>query len=138
MIAKRNPIANKGSFSKIARRFSRPNGQKSSNSITAGSDFYSFHISTPVDAVDYIEAVSFQNRVSHNARSYISGSFIENKLQLTNTLKLVCGIRYDYGTVYEGDVYNTQQDEERNEEKHALSGNIAAAFRMNKYSFLFS
>lgn len=103
-------------------------------SITAGSDFYSFHISTPVDAVDYIEAVSFQNRVSHNARSYISGSFIENKLKLTNTLKLVCGIRYDYGTVYEGDVYNTQQDEERNEEKHALSGNIAAAFRMNKYS----
>ncbi|WP_303922297.1 TonB-dependent siderophore receptor [Draconibacterium sediminis] len=103
-------------------------------SITAGSDFYSFHISTPVDVVDYIEAISFQNRVSHNARSYISGSFIEHKLQLTNTLKLVGGIRYDYGSVYEGDVHSIEQDEERNEAKHALSGNIAAAFRFANHS----
>jgi hemoglobin/transferrin/lactoferrin receptor protein len=103
-------------------------------SITAGSDIYSFHISTPVDAVDYIEAIAFRNRVSHNVCSYISGSFIENKWLLTNTLKLVGGFRYDYGSVYEGDVYSTEQDEERNVEKHALSGNVAASFRMASHS----
>lgn len=102
--------------------------------ILAGGDFYSFHISTPTDAVDYIEGLSFQNRVSYNARSYISGSFIENHLQLNKRWKLLGGIRYDYASVYEGDVYSTDQDDEQHEVKHAVSGNIAVAFRAAAHS----
>lgn len=102
--------------------------------LTAGNEFYSFHISTPTDAVDYIEGLSFQNRVSHNARSNISGTFLENKYSLNTHIMLVAGIRYDYASVFEGDVISTEQDEERNAQKHALSGNVALSGRMAEHS----
>lgn len=46
--------------------------------VIAGAEAYRFHISSPVDAIDYIDSISFENQISENARSYISGVFVQN------------------------------------------------------------
>lgn len=97
----------------------------SKQQLITGAELYSFHISTPVDAIDYIEGIDFENRVSHNARSYVSGIYTEYTNNLTPKTKVIAGLRFDYASISEGDVYSSEQDEERNEEKHALSGNIS-------------
>jgi outer membrane receptor protein involved in Fe transport len=97
--------------------------------INAGGEFYGFHISTPTDAVDYIEGISFQNRVSHNARSYLTGVYVENLFIPKEKLKVVAGLRYDHVLIYEGDVYSNLHDKEKHENKNAISGNIAASWR---------
>jgi outer membrane receptor protein involved in Fe transport len=97
--------------------------------IHTGGEFYGFHISTPTDAIDYIEGLSFQNRVSHNARSYLVGLYAENVFMPMEKFRIVAGIRYDWARVYEGDVYSSSQDQEMNEDKDAISGNIAASWR---------
>lgn len=104
--------------------------------VTTGSEFYSFHISTPTDAVDYIEGISFQNRVCKNARSFISGTFIENTFSINLRTKFVAGIRYDYASVYEGEVYSTDQEQEMKTKKQAISGNIAASYKAGRHSKL--
>jgi len=96
--------------------------------LSTGAEVYSFHISTPTDAVDYIEGISFQNRVSHNARSYTYGQFIENELKFSQDWRLIAGLRYDYATIYEGDVYSISQEEEQKQNKEALSGHVATAY----------
>ncbi len=102
--------------------------------LKTGTEFYSFHISTPTDVVDYIEGISFQNRVSHNARSYISGSFVEGTYTISNHFKFITDFRYDIASVFEGDVYSTSQDEEMSINKQAISGNIATIYRPGEYS----
>ena len=97
--------------------------------IHTGGEFYGFHISTPTDAIDYIEGLSFQNRVSHNARSYLVGLYAENVFMPMEKFRVVAGIRYDWARVYEGDVYSSSQDQEMNEDKDAISGNVAASWR---------
>lgn len=99
--------------------------------ITTGGEFSQFHISTPTDAVDYIEAFEFNNRVSDNARSFTSGIFMEHSWQYKPNIKILWGIRYNYGSLYEGDAYSLEQIEERNSSKSALTGNIASQFRLN-------
>jgi outer membrane receptor protein involved in Fe transport len=98
--------------------------------INAGGEFYGFHISTPTDAVDYIQGLSFQNRVSSNARSYLTGVYVENVFIPKEGFKIVAGLRYDHALVYEGDVYSNLQDKENQEDKNAISGNIAASWRL--------
>jgi len=98
-------------------------------SIEAGGEVFSFHISTPTDAVDYIEAVSFQNRVSKNARSYSAGAYAEHSIASGRHFRFTEGIRYDYVSVFEGDVYDLEQNQELQVSKHALSGNLATIFR---------
>jgi outer membrane receptor protein involved in Fe transport len=95
-------------------------------SIKTGAEGYSFHISTPVDAVDYIYEVNISNRVSYNARSYISGLFMQNNYAVNPKLKLTAGLRFDYAKVYQGDVYSTEQDDEEKSTKTAITGNLAA------------
>ena len=104
-------------------------------SITTGAEVYSFHISTPTDVIDYIESLDFGKRVSHNARSINSGLFMHNDIHLNKKIKLTAGIRYNYASVYEGDAYS-DQSEERNDTKKALSGNIAASVIFSKHSKL--
>jgi outer membrane receptor protein involved in Fe transport len=100
-------------------------------SIAMGVEGYSFHISTPVDATDYIYEVSYDRRVSYNARSYTSGVFLQNNYICNPTLKLTLGLRFDYSAVYEGDVYSTDQNEEQETYKHAPTGNFAANIQLN-------
>nr|WP_319397949.1 TonB-dependent receptor [uncultured Carboxylicivirga sp.] len=99
--------------------------------ITAGAEGYSFHISTPVDAVDYIEEIAFENRVCKDARSYNSGIYVENKYDLTKNSKLVGGIRYNYSAVYEGELHHPEEDE-RQDEKSAVTGNLSASVTTGK------
>jgi len=99
--------------------------------INAGGEFYSFHISTPTDAVDYIQGISFLNRVSNNARSYLSGIYVENIYSPIPKVKLVGGVRFDKATVYEGNAYSSFQ-EEKQVDKEAISGNISALFKTRK------
>ena len=104
--------------------------------VTAGAEVYSFHISTPTDFVDYIENISNENRVSHNAHSITSGIFIHNAFKFNNKLNGILGIRYNYATVYEGDVHSNELSEGRNDKKNALSGNISVMYEVNQKSKL--
>ncbi len=94
-------------------------------SCNVGAEGYQFHISTPSDAVDYIDELEFSNRVSHNARSAITGVYLENKYQINEKNTLIGGIRYNLAEVYEGDVYSSSQDEEQVSHKEALSAQVA-------------
>ncbi len=104
--------------------------------ITTGAEVYSFHISTPTDFVDYIEEISYKNRVSHNAHSITSGIFIHNVFKFNNKLNGSFGIRYNYASVYEGDVHSYESSEGRNDKKNALSGNISLMYLVNPKSKL--
>ncbi|WP_372752443.1 TonB-dependent receptor domain-containing protein [Labilibaculum sp.] len=100
--------------------------------LTIGSEFYSFHVSTPTDVIDYIESLSYENRVSQNARSHTVGIFAQNDIQINKKVKLTAGLRYNYATVFEGDVYSEDQKNEQEEAKHAVSGNIATIITLGK------
>jgi len=104
------------------------------NTLILGAEFYSFHISTPTDAVDYIEGISFNNRVSKNARSYVTGTYLEHTYLPGSRLKLVTGFRYDYASVYEGDVHSLSRENELNTKKDAVSGNFAASYTLGRTS----
>ncbi len=102
--------------------------------LTSGAEFYSFHISTPTDFIDYIEDISYENRVSHNAHSISSGIFVNNEYKLSNGLKGILGIRYNYASVYEGDVHSTELSEGRNDKKNAISGNLSLLINIQSKS----
>lgn len=102
--------------------------------LVVGAEYYSFHISTPTDAIDYINALSFQNRVSHNARSYVAGTYLEGTYNTGRGMKLVTGLRYDQASVYEGDVHDLDRENELETFKNALSGNIAAFYRAGSHT----
>lgn len=104
--------------------------------INAGGEMYRFHIATPTDAVDYINGLSFQNRVSQNARSAIAGVFIENTYMISPRIKLVGGIRSDLAKVCEGNVHDTARSEGNVSTKQALSGTIAASYRVDEHAKL--
>jgi iron complex outermembrane receptor protein len=103
-------------------------------SITTGGEAYRFHISTPTDAVDYIEAIAFNNRVSHNARTNTSGIFMQHDIRIDDRKSARIGLRYDFTSVYEGDVYKTDQNEERRSTQNALSVDVATTFALGKQS----
>jgi outer membrane receptor protein involved in Fe transport len=102
--------------------------------ITTGGEIYSFNISTPTDAVDYINGLSFQNRVSQNAKSNIAGAFIENNFIINNNLKLLAGFRLDHASVHEGEVHDTTQLTGTIRQKKALSGNLATSIKLGGIS----
>lgn len=98
--------------------------------INAGGEVYHFHISTPTDAVDYINGLSFQNRVSQNAQSRIAGIFAENNFIVSEKIKLVAGIRYDFASVFEGEVHDITKPDGAVSEKHAVGANVAALYKI--------
>jgi outer membrane receptor protein involved in Fe transport len=100
--------------------------------INMGGEMYRFYISTPTDAVDYINGLSFQNRVSKNAQSSIAGAYVENNFIFSESIKLVAGIRYDFASVYEGEVHDITKLDGEVSKKHALGGNIAASYKMGE------
>lgn len=102
--------------------------------LVVGAEYYSFHISTPTDAIDYINELSFQNRVSHNARSFVAGTYLEGTYNTGRGMKLVSGLRYDHASVYEGNVHDLERENELETFKNAMSGNIAAFFRMGSHT----
>ncbi len=102
--------------------------------ITTGAEWYSFHISTPTDFIDYIEDISYENRVSHNAHSISSGIFVNNEYKFSNNTKGILGIRYNYASVYEGDVHSKELSEGRNDKKNAISGNLSLLFNIQSKS----
>jgi outer membrane receptor for ferrienterochelin and colicin len=104
--------------------------------IKTGAEGYSFHISTPVDAVDYIGAFSFQNRVSEDARNKNFGVYLENNITLSPKTKALAGIRYNYAVINEGNVYSSDQTEGQEQRKQALSGNVAVISRIKNNSTL--
>ncbi len=104
--------------------------------ITTGAEVYSFYISTPTDFIDYIENISNENRVSHNAHSISSGIFVNNEYKFSRGTKGILGIRYNYASVYEGDVYSTELSEGRNDKKSAISGNLSLLFNIQPKSKL--
>lgn len=93
--------------------------------LVTGAALYSFHISTPVDAVDYIEGIDFENRVSQDARSYVSGIYAESIHYLTPATRLTAGLRFDYTSVFEGSAYSYEQLTGRDTRRHAVSGNLS-------------
>jgi outer membrane receptor protein involved in Fe transport len=100
--------------------------------IKTGAEVYSFYISTPLDAVDYIEEMSFSNRVSENAHHKNLGVYIENNIKVTTKLSAVVGVRYNNSIINQGDVYSTDQSQGAEQQKEAFSGNIALLTRIKK------
>ncbi|WP_282035960.1 TonB-dependent receptor [Saccharicrinis aurantiacus] len=94
-------------------------------SAIVGAETYWFTISTPVDAVDYIEEINFANRVSHNAWSQTSGVYIENRFQLAKKLTAIAGIRYNNAIINEGTAYASEEEPPKEQNKSAISGNVA-------------
>jgi len=104
--------------------------------IKTGVEAYSFHISTPIDVIDYIDEISFTNRISENAHNLNFGAYVENNIRLTPKVKAVAGIRYNKATINQGNVHSSEQSEGLEQQKEALSGNVAIIYRIKKYSTL--
>lgn len=123
-------------------------------STRAGFELYNFNISTPVQSIDYIQKITFDNRVSKNANSLTTGAFIEAIGYVKKNLKISGGIRYDWASISEGDFYSTRQAKARTTSIDALSAamgvrivtgdntklkiNGARAFRMPEIQELFT
>jgi outer membrane receptor protein involved in Fe transport len=93
--------------------------------LRAGTEGYGFHLSSPTESVDYIEGLSFKNRVAINARSFNTGLFAETNYHLSAKLKLTAGLRGDINTIYQGEVHDLAQTGENKTNVSALSGNLA-------------
>ena len=93
--------------------------------LNAGASFYSFHISSPTQSHDYIQNLSFRNRVSINARSSVGGVFAESIYRTTSGSSFTGGVRFDYDQVHEGEVYSLEQNREGESRIHAVSGSLA-------------
>ena len=99
--------------------------------MITGAEIYSFHISTPTSVTDYIEGFSYQNRISKNARSHTGGIYMQNDFRINPKVKLTTGIRYDKAIVFQGEIYDLDQDNEKTSYKEAVSYNMAAQFKPN-------
>lgn len=106
------------------------------HNILAGAEGYSFHVSTPTDAVDYVNNLSFRNRVSDDARSYLLGLFVEDQYALTKKVTLSSGIRYDYSKLFQGNVLDTNQEKETESSIHSYSGRVGTKYKINTKSIL--
>ena len=104
--------------------------------IKAGAEAYSFHISTPIDVVDYIEEMNFNNRVSQNAHNQNFGVYLENNVRLTSQVKTEVGIRYNKAIINQGNVHSSEQNKGLEQQKEALSGNTALIAQIKKNSTL--
>lgn len=104
--------------------------------IKTGAEAYSFHVSTPIEVVDYIEGISFNNRVSKNAHNQNFGLYLENNISLTPKLKAMVGVRYNKAIVNQGNVHSSQQGEGSEQQKRAWNGNLAFISRTKKNSTL--
>ena len=93
--------------------------------LCSGFEGYGFHLSSPTESIDYIQGLSFKNRVAINARSYNAGVFAETNYHITEMVKLSAGIRADINTVYQGEVHDSTQTAEERTNVLALSGNVA-------------
>ena len=104
----------------------------SQHSFIAGSEGYAYHITTPTDGIDYIQAISFSNRVSHNARLYQGALFAEHRFYTSQKLAFKGGLRYDYAKLYEGQVHDSTAHHEMSNIKSAISGHLALDYKWNK------
>jgi iron complex outermembrane receptor protein len=104
--------------------------------LICGAAYYSFHISSPTESNDYIQNLSFRNRVSINARSYVAGTFSELIFKLNAQSKVVTGLRFDYDWVKEGEVYDLDQTGEGETTAHAFSGSVAYQNQLSETSQL--
>lgn len=104
--------------------------------LNTGTSFYSFHISSPTESNDYIQNLSFRNRVSINARSMVVGAFGETTFQPNERTSLTGGLRFDYDHVQEGEVYSLTQNEEGESHIHAVSASLALQSRITEQSHI--
>ncbi len=104
--------------------------------LQTGAEFYSFHFSSPTESNDYIQNLSFRNRISIDARSYVYGIFTEASLDLSEKVKMTAGIRFDVDDVFEGEVFDLDQEEENETHVSALSGTLAVRVHLSESSTL--
>ena len=102
----------------------------------SGAEFYSYHLSSPVESVDYIQGIAFNNRVSVNARSAVWGMFYETNYHLSDRIKFSGGVRYDLNTISEGEVFDLDLDKERKTRVNAFSGSLAVRMKIAEHSTL--
>ncbi|RKD90404.1 TonB-dependent receptor plug domain-containing protein [Mangrovibacterium diazotrophicum] len=104
--------------------------------LNTGTSYYSFHISSPTESNDYIQNLSFRNRVSINARSIVAGAFGETIFRPGFGTSLAGGLRFDYDHVQEGEVYSLKQDKEGESHIHAVSASIGGQTRLSEQSHI--
>lgn len=104
--------------------------------FSTGAEYYSFHISSPTESIDYIQNLSFRNRVSINARSFVSGLFSEAVWQLSDQTRLTGGLRFDHDRVHEGEVFSLSQEKEGESTINAISASVAMQYRIAERSLL--
>lgn len=102
--------------------------------LNSGIEAYHFSISAPSRHNDYIVNFNYQNRNSINARSTSAGLYSEMVVTPFDGFGITAGGRYDLSTLYEGEVYNVNQNEERSAIIDAASG--ALGMRIVKGSLL--
>ncbi len=99
------------------------------NKMTIGTDGYIFRLDNPSDVIDYYNETKGSIDGYTNAGQQNVGMFIRDEAQLTEKLKIVSGLRYDYAQVIEGE---NDTIDGRTETRSAFSGNLGAVFSLNK------
>ena len=104
--------------------------------LRTGAEYYGFRISTPMTVTDYYEGFEFNNRISHNARSFNLGLYTEWEYNPTPGYFIRGGLRYDRSELYEGSVHDLSQPQEDRSETGAPSATLAMQLPTGKNSRL--
>ncbi len=97
--------------------------------LTVGGDGYAFRLDNPSDVVDYYNETEGTLDGYIDAGQQNIGAFVRNEVQLSEKIKVVSGVRYDYAEVLEGKNATTNG---RSEKRTAFSGNLGTVFSFNE------
>ncbi|MGI6342935.1 MAG: TonB-dependent receptor [Bacteroidales bacterium] len=101
------------------------------NKLTTGFDAYIFRLDNPSELFDYYNETQGSTEGYKNAGQQNLGYFISNEWQVSNKIKLLSGIRYDFAEVLEG---NTDNEVGKNEQRNAISGNLGVVYSPNTHT----
>ncbi|MGD8781719.1 MAG: TonB-dependent receptor [Ignavibacteria bacterium] len=101
--------------------------------ITTGIDGYIFMLDNPSENIDYYNNTSGKDDGFIDAGQSSLGVFLNNEWSISDKLMLTLGVRYDYAKVDEGE---NSSNIEREEDRHAFSGNAGTVYSFNENTHL--
>jgi outer membrane receptor protein involved in Fe transport len=101
----------------------------SNNKLTSGIDGYFFRLDNPAEIIDYYNDTKGELEGFMGAGQQNIGAFVNNDWQLTNSLRMISGIRFDIAKVNEG---QHSKKDEREEARSALSGNLGLVYSIQE------
>lgn len=93
--------------------------------MTIGTDGYIITLDNPADLVDYYNNTNGIKEGYSNAGQRSIGTFVNNRWDCTEKLRIVSGLRYDKATINEGTIAEMK---EKKRELDAVSGNLGMVY----------